>query len=64
LKKKPGFTPKRPGDMAMNDDDALAASNVKRTPHLPDDQTSVLNYDDPKQVKDFLKGKSKVKQRG
>jgi hypothetical protein len=62
LAKKPGFVPKRPGDMIGNDDDVLAKSGVRKKPSA-DDHTAVMNYDDPDQVNDFLKGKHKVKAR-
>ena len=61
-KNKPGFVPKRPGDMIDNDDDVLARSGIKRKPSPPD-HTAVMNYDDEDQVNDFLRGKHKVKAR-
>jgi hypothetical protein len=58
--KQPGFKPKRPGDVAEPDDDFLKSVGVKKKPYR-DDTTAVFNHDDPEQVKDFIRGKSKVR---
>lgn len=61
-KKKPGFVPKRPGDVAEPDDDFLDRVGVKKKGSA-DDQTAVMNYDDPDQVSDFLRGRHRVRAR-